>query len=1176
MFSKQFVLFSTTFYKVFIFILFFGVFSTAYAAQNLTITDATLEIKGLVEGDKLGERVFNSGNVNGIGGDDLFLGAPFKRNESEGNDLAGTAYLVASANLSDGTFDLNNASADISHTDTSAYFSRISAGDGDLDGDGRTDFIIGNIKNSPKELNIYLGKDFPSWSFEGSLNFLSTDINITNQEDNLPSQLSLSGDVNGDGYDDLLVGADVNLSGVNDSGSAMLVFGREDFFSSTPNVDLGTSSFVDVTFKGISSGDGTGYNVAIIPDINGDGYDEVLISAYNYNTSDGFKVFLIYGRSDFSSVLTAGDFDLADSDAIFFSKDDGDDGFGESIAGLGDINGDGYGDFAISAPSDDGSKGAVYLYYGSQTQFSATTEGASSWSVKIAGETAFFYLGLHSLSGIGDVNGDLLNDIAIGEYWNTNKQGSVYVIYGKSEETLTGSMTISAASDLVISGVTDNQQVGYSVSSGGDIDDDGVSELLIGANRVDSNKGAAYIFQLVDNVTPNAVSSISLYSDSEFTTLSSPGEFSNRDWVYVEAAATDGDSSSRNIMEVVVSSDSFSRDTSVRLRETAVNSGLFRGQFKLVRARSSFKSAQISAELSDTVTITSKYDIGNPSKTLSVVNAVPIISDITASQEGTSFDTDIIFSYVATDYDNDLINFTTDNYNDALHKGVQMQYSSDRVTWVNARVSGDVSELVASENGTLHDSSFQVLTWDVVNDIGVTDNLFYFRLRPHDGTDFGEYVESDLFHVDNIPPVEPVLSSPPSSYAQEITVTGSAEAGTTILIYVNDVFNASATVGSDGIFEVFPVIVSQGALIKGKIEDNVGFQSGFSNIVSVSFSGSLQTLSDGDIGATLTIPLNAIPNNRTISFVSVSTPAITVAEPGFYEYIDAFNLTIDDGEDITTFSESITVELYLSLNLPAITGVSVNYLDTETDTWKSDGITLVSVSLDSLVFTTTHFTQFAVMQLQDPYPPIITSVQLDGALAVDNAFVDESPIISAEIQDSDSGIATWSITVQKQGSSTVIDSEEVGGLSSSFNMQVSLTLDSDLEDDAYQTTITAIDGNGGTTTKTLLFNVNTSSLSFEILHAPNPFNPQEETMTFGYSISQPIDSFEIYILSLRRDTVWHYSGSDSDEVAGYHSVIWDGKRDDGRDLPNGVYYAYCIVKSGNSTKKKRLKIAILR
>ncbi|RAP37279.1 hypothetical protein DID80_03970, partial [Candidatus Marinamargulisbacteria bacterium SCGC AAA071-K20] len=877
------------------------------------------------------------------------------------------------------------------------------------------------------------------------------------------------------------------------------------------------------------------------------------------------------------SDLVDGDDELSKADAIFFSKDNGNDAFGESFAGLGDINGDGFGDFAISAPRTNGSKGVVYIYYGGlRFPFSSKVSGVRSWSASIEGETGFYYLGLHSLSGIGDVNGDLLNDIAIGEYWSTNKRGKVYVIYGKSETVLTGNIAVSTASDLIISGETDSIQVGYTVSSGGEINEDGVSEFLVGVNKLDSSKGGAYVFQGFKNVTPNSVSAIKLYSDSSFSTESPLGQFSNRDMVYVEALATDQKSTSRNIMEVMVSSNSVSRGTLVRLRETSVNSGTFRGHFKLVRSRSSFLAEQISADLSDTVTITPKFDSGSPNKTLTIINAVPKIDDISVQQVGTNNSTEMRISYLATDYDNNAINFNQDSFDVDASKGNQVQYSSDGLTWANAKIIGTLSNSNASENGTAHSTSFQGLVWDVVNDVGVTDNMFQIRMKPHDSVEYGDYSVSSQFHVDNVAPNAPVLSSIPFTYAEEITVTGSAEANTTVFVYVDNSFEASANVSNDGLFSVFPVTVTQDALVTAILEDAIGYRSVTSNVVTANFSSSIKVFNIGELGVTLSIPLNAVTNNRAVSFASVSTSSIGIAAPSTFTYVEAFSLAIDDGVDRTTFSDPVTVTLKMSVEMPVNSGVSVNYYDTSTSSWKSDGITLVNVGLDSLQFTTNHFTLFAVFQLRDPYPPVITNIKLDGVLAVDNSYIDVTPTISAEIQDGDSGISTWSITIQKQSSSTPVDSKEVGGLSSTSNMLISFNSVTSLTDDAYQAVISATDANGNITAKTLLFNVNSAALFFDILHAPNPFNPDSQTMKFGYSISQPVDSFDIHILSLRRDTVWRYRGGDVEKQAGYHTLSWDGKRDDGTDLPNGVYYGYCIVKSGSTTEKKRLKIAILR
>ncbi len=292
--------------------------------------------------------------------------------------------------------------------------------------------------------------------------------------------VAVAGDVDGDGIDDVLIGAYGYDHATVDDGGAFLVKGP---LSGT--MDLSTDS--EAIFKGENRGDFAGYSVDGIGDADSDGFDDIIIGANGFeadtSTRNQGAVYLLHGP-------LSGAIDLSSADARF---DGGSltDFLGFSSSGVGDVDNDGTNDFAAAAYAEDSngtSAGAVYIVTGTVSG----AIGISSASASILGDNAGDELGI-SVTGGGDFDGDGVSDLAIGARYNddggSSNAGSVYVF----TTAPTGAMTASDA-DLQLTGAAASDQTGWAVTLHGDFDNDGYDDLATSAIGANSSAGAVYVF----------------------------------------------------------------------------------------------------------------------------------------------------------------------------------------------------------------------------------------------------------------------------------------------------------------------------------------------------------------------------------------------------------------------------------------------------------------------------------------------------------------------------------------------------------------------------------------------------------------------------------------------------------------------------------------------------------
>ena len=484
------------------------------AVVNLTSISAGVggfAIDGATAGDYSGTSVSAAGDVNGDGYVDLIIGA---QSVVVNGTAVGRSYVVyggpnmsltqlsaIAAGTSSG-FAINSGP-----TDQLNGF-RVSAA-GDINGDGLADLLVSAGQSSPNGVGyagatyVVYGKTgntaidlsavaagnggFAMWG-EGASNFLG-------------QGLSSAGDVNGDGFADLVVAS--NSYGTS-TGRSYVVFGKANM-SSFNVASLATNS-AGFTITGAASYDQAGFSVSGGGDINGDGLSDLLIGALGAGNGGSAHAYVVFGKTDFTDINISA---LAQGIGGFAinSVTSAWDQLGRSISTAGDVNGDGLADFVVGAAYGGSAAGKTYVVFGKTSGAAvdmSTLDNGAGGGFVINGLNGTYGQSGYSVSGAGDVNGDGLADLIVGEpYANTangNIVGRTYVVYGKSGNTAIELSNIAAGiGGFVINGELANDYSGWSVSAAGDLNGDGLADLIVGAFGGDpgtparANAGRSYV-----------------------------------------------------------------------------------------------------------------------------------------------------------------------------------------------------------------------------------------------------------------------------------------------------------------------------------------------------------------------------------------------------------------------------------------------------------------------------------------------------------------------------------------------------------------------------------------------------------------------------------------------------------------------------------------------------------
>jgi hypothetical protein len=330
--------------------------------------------------------------------------------------------------------------------------------------------------------------------------------------------VSRAGDMNGDGIDDLIVGAN---PGRPAAGESYVLFGKSTGFPAALALSTlfpggggdGSSGFV---LTGSNIGDYAGFSVSNGGDLNGDGMDDVIIGAPKASPNGEVyagESYLVFGRRT--------PFPAAFSLSRLFpgAGGDGSEGFvlkgfdfvnqaGWSVSNAGDVNGDGITDVIVGAPNAEarngrGRVGDSYVVFGRTEGFPPVFQLASLLSGD--GSAGFVIKGVanpdtvgYAVAGAGDINGDGIDDVIVGSRWPNNRAGGSYVVFGRNN----GFPAVLQLASLLpgrggdgtvgfeLEGVEDFDESGEALSGAGDVNGDGVDDLIIGARQADNNNGA--------------------------------------------------------------------------------------------------------------------------------------------------------------------------------------------------------------------------------------------------------------------------------------------------------------------------------------------------------------------------------------------------------------------------------------------------------------------------------------------------------------------------------------------------------------------------------------------------------------------------------------------------------------------------------------------------------------
>ncbi len=510
--------------------------------SSLNTNDPDVEgvvFNGIDSGDGSGVSISTAGDINSDGIDDLIIGAFDADPNASGS---GESYVIFGGNTLLGEIELSNLNATVGESINGIVINGIDlfdlsgysvSGVGDVNNDGRDDLLIGapdsdsEVVNSGESYVVFGNSDLNAVIELSALNSAGAGgangvlIKGIGEFDRSGSTVSRAGDIDGDGIDDLVIGArNADPNGI-ESGASYIIFGGSDL----PEIlelsalnTTGSGSARGLIINGFGTFSLSGSAASGVGDVNADGVDDLLIGAPG-NEVIGTGVgqsYLIFGGGHLSGVIELSALNAVGPGAVAGVLINGanvHDRFGTSVSG-GDLNGDDISDLFIGASNADQngmSSGVSYVIFGDSglpdvielSALNTLANGAADGLV-INGVEAYDVSGI-SLANAGDINSDGIDDLLIGAPDadpNGASTGESYVIFGDYhlpeiiELSALNSKGSGTPSGLIINGVDIDDRSGIRVSGAKDINGDGIDDLMIGVYNADPNgsgSGETYV-----------------------------------------------------------------------------------------------------------------------------------------------------------------------------------------------------------------------------------------------------------------------------------------------------------------------------------------------------------------------------------------------------------------------------------------------------------------------------------------------------------------------------------------------------------------------------------------------------------------------------------------------------------------------------------------------------------
>ena len=277
-----------------------------------------------------------------------------------------------------------------------------------------------------------------------------------------------AGDFNGDGINDILFsqrGYGGNL------GRAYVIFGKDDSGADIDTTGMSATDGITVTGGANFDLGAQAGSVDFAGDVNGDGFDDLILGSYNYNAGNGGATLVFGSASPTSLTLPV----ATTSEGVFFTGSNANSYMGYDVSGLGDINGDGFDDFAMSSPDVANS---TYVAFG-RSSFSTTPVADNT----LSGADGFVITNANgrSIDALGDLNGDGIGDMLV------TSGGNGYVIYGVAGTRSNVDVTALGGDGYQITGL--DSSFGYSGAGGSDFNGDGTPDFAIGTTLYNSDAG---------------------------------------------------------------------------------------------------------------------------------------------------------------------------------------------------------------------------------------------------------------------------------------------------------------------------------------------------------------------------------------------------------------------------------------------------------------------------------------------------------------------------------------------------------------------------------------------------------------------------------------------------------------------------------------------------------------